>query len=220
MTTQPSTAGHAKTAGTAKYERGKISAPMMAKLNTWAIALSCFIGFAAIFSAIAGFSDGWAFRIPAFSVFFGVNSWGVPTEMMAAFIALAASIFGIVTIKKVTDKETQRETWHKVANLFLGISVIYIINLAGIIFYSLMMLGRPTLQGGLWLSNFLPTLILLGASIGMHFIAKTIYYTKPNLVKTMAIIAICVAGVSVFLTFTESIVVTYIINAVKYGLYR
>ena len=218
MTTQSSSASHAKAA--AKYERGKISAPMIAKLNTWTIALSCFIGFACIFSAIAGFSDSWTFYIPAFSVFFGANVTHVPAEFMASFIALAAAIFGIATLKKVTDKETQRETWHKVANLFLGISVIYLINLAGIVFYSIMMLGKPTLQGGLWLSNFLPTLIMFGAAIGMHFIAKTIYHDKPSLIKTMAIVAICVAGVGVFLTFTESIVVTYIIDMFKHGIRR
>ena len=218
MTTQASSASHAKAA--AKYERGKISAPMMAKLNTWTIAMSCFIGFACIFSAIAGFSDGWVFRIPVFSAFFGSNVGSVPSEFMASFIALAAAIFGIATLKKVTDRETQRESWHRVANLFLGISVIYIINLAGIIFYSIMMIGRPTIQGDLWLSNFLPTLIMLGASVGMHFIAKTIVHTKPSLIKTMAIVAVCVAGVSVFLTFTESIVVTYIIDTLKYGFRR
>jgi len=54
----------------------------------------------------------------------------------------------------------------------------------------------------------------------MHFIAKTIVHTKPSLIKTMAIVAVCVAGVSVFLTFTESIVVTYIIDTLKYGFRR
>ena len=78
----------------------------------------------------------------------------------------------------------------------------------------------PTIQGDLWLSNFLPTLIMLGASVGMHFIAKTIVHVKPALIKTMAIVAVCVAGVSVFLTFTEGIVVTYIIDTFKYSFRR
>lgn len=61
---------------------------------------------------------------------------------------------------------------------------------------------------------------MLGASVGMHFVAKTIVYTKPSLIKTMAIVAVCVAGVSVFLAFTESIIVTYIIDTLKYGFRR
>ena len=195
-----------------KMPKMKMSSSALAKLNAWAIAGATFFGFCAIFVAIAGFTKGkWIFSFPIFTALLGVNATSfISTALLVALFAVAFSIFAIVTINKVTDAETTKNTWACIAKTFLAFAIVYAIDMIGIIIYSLMSIGRKRYdQGPLWLSSFLPTVILFGASVGMHFIAKAIAHGKTSLLRVMSIVSVCIAGVALILVFIQSMVSFY-----------
>ena len=192
-----------------KMPKMKINSSALAKMNAWAIAGATFFGFCAIFVAIAGFTKEWSFSFPVFGLFLGSNA-GISSSLLVALFALLFGIFAIITINKVTDAETTKKTWGCIAKLFLALAVIYAVDMIGIVIYSLMSVGRRAYdQGQLWLSSFLPTVILFGGSIGMHFIAKAIANGKTSLLRIMSIVAVCIAGVAFILVFIQTMVSFY-----------
>ena len=204
----------AETSGTpvvdpVKMPKMKINSSALAKMNAWAIAGATFFGFCAIFVAIAGFTKEWSFAFPVFSFLLGANA-GISTSLLVSLFALLFGIFVIVTINKVTDAETTKKTWGCIAKVFFAFMVVYAVDMIGIIIYSLMSIGRRNYdQGTLWLSSFLPTVILFGGATGMHFIAKAISNGKTSLLRIMSIVAVCIAGVAFILVFIQTMVSFY-----------
>lgn len=182
----------------------------LAVTNAWAMALAMFLGYSAIFSAIAGFTKGkWSFAIPFFGRFMGTNS-AVPTIIMAGLFALAFAIYGIVTLKKVTDAEATKKAWGCIANVFLGFVVVYVLNMIGIVIYSLMSLGRKGFeQGDLWLSSFLPTVICAIGAGAISFMAGRISKGQTSLLRVVSLIAICIASVGFIIVFVQQLVSYY-----------
>ena len=195
-----------------KMPKMKISSSALAKMNAWAIAGATFFGFCAIFVAIAGFTKGkWIFSFPIFTAILGVNATSfVSTALLVALFAVLFGVFAIITINKITDAETTKKTWACIAKTFLAFAVVYAVDMVGIIIYSLMSIGRKHYdQGPLWLSSFLPTVILFGGALGMHFIARAIAHGKTGLLRVMSIVAVCIAGVALILVFIQSMVSFY-----------
>ena len=193
-----------------KAPKMKMPAASLAKMNAWAIAGATFFGYCAIFSAIAGFTKGkWTFALPFFSRFFGSNA-GVPSLILAVLFAVLFAVFALVTINKITDAETTKKTWGCISKTFLAFCVVYVIDMVGIVIYSLLSLGRKYFdQGDLWLSSFLPTVILCAGSLGMFFIAKAIAAGKMSMLRMMSFIAIGIASAAFILVFIQTLVNFY-----------
>ncbi len=182
----------------------------LAITNAWSMALAMFLGYSAIFCAIAGFTKGkWLFSIPFFGRFMGSNS-AVPTIIMAGLFALAFAIYGILTLKKVTDAEATKKAWGCIANVFLGFVAVYALNMVGIIIYSLMSLGRKGFeQGDLWLSSFLPTVICAIGAGTISFIAGRIAKGQTSLLRIVCFIAIAIATIGFIIVFVQQLVSYY-----------
>ena len=190
---------------TIKLERKSLSA-----VNAWAIALSLFLGYSAIFSAIAGFTKKWTFSIPFFGRFMGSNV-AAPTLLLTVLFAVAFGIFGLVTIGKVTDAEAMKKSWSNISKLFLGFVIVYAIDMIGIALYSLMSLGRGKSfdQGELWLNSFLPTLISAIGACAMWFIGKQIAAGKTSILRIVSIAAAGIAIIAFILVFVQLLVKFY-----------
>ena len=187
----------------------KISASLLAKLNAWSIALATFFGYATIFVAIAGFTKKWNFSLPFFTRLLGSNVGMVSTALITAIVTLVLAIFALATMNKLTDKEVVKKSWRNIAIFFLAITAVYAIDIVAIIMSSILMIGVRGVQGQLWLSNFLPTLILAGGSVGMFFIAKAISQGKASLIRAFAIVAVSLAGTALLLVIVQQLVAFY-----------
>lgn len=210
MTTQAASTPEKAVVDPIKMPKMKVSGSTIAKLNSWAIAGAIFFGYATIFAAIAAFTKKWSFGIPFIGVIFGNNTGSVSLMLLTALATVALSVFAIVTIGKITDAEALKKSWHCIANTFLGIAVVYVIDMIGIIMYSLMSIGRKSFdQGDLWLSSFLPCVILCAGAVAMHFIAKSIAAGKTAILRVLSIVAISVAAVALVLVFIAHMVNFY-----------
>jgi len=194
-----------------KIPKMKVSNSVLAKLNAWATAGATFFGWATIFVAIAGFTKKWHFSMPLLSNFLSAANTGeVPSSLIMAIAALACSIFAIVTIGKITDADALKKTWRHIASVFLALTLIYVLDMVAIILYSLMSLGRKSFsQGQLWLSSFLPTLILCVGSTAMYFVARAIVAGKTSLLRLLSIIAVAIASIAFVLVFIQQMVSFY-----------
>ena len=190
---------------TIKLERKSLSAA-----NAWAIALSLFFGYSAIFSAIAGFTKKWIFSIPFFGRFMGTNV-AVPTLFLTVLFAVTFGIFGLVTLGKVTDAEATKKSWNNISKLFLGFVFVYVIDMVAIAIYSLISIGRGKSfdQGALWLNSFLPTLISTVGAGAIWLIGKQIAAGKTAVLRVVSIVAAGVAVVAFILVFVQMLVKFY-----------
>ena len=195
-----------------KMPKLKIDKHKFAFVNAWSIALAIFLGWSAIFAAIAGFTKEWAFGIPFFGRFMGTNA-GAPTILLTALFALAFGIFGFVTLKKVTDAEATKKAWDCISKVFLGFVFVYAIDMIAIVIYSLMSLGRSKDlsfdQGTLWLNSFLPTVICCVGAAAIWFMGKQIAEGKTSVLRIASIIAGCIAVVAFILVFIQLLVSYY-----------
>jgi len=196
-----------------KMPKIKINKQKIAQLNAWSIALAVFLGWSAIFAAIAGFTRGdWSFSIPFFGRFMGSNA-GVPTILLTALFALIFGIIGIVTLKKVTDVEATRAAWGCISKVFFAFMFIYIVDMIGVVLYSLMSLGRADDltfdQGTLWLCSFLPTVICFIGAAAIWFIGKQISEGKTTFLRIASLVAIGIASVAFVLVFIQQLVSYY-----------
>ncbi len=189
----------------------KMDKHKLATVNAWTIALAMFLGYCAIFAAIAGFTKKWDFSIPFFGRFMGSNA-GAPRELLTGLFALVFAIFGFVTLKKVTDAEATKKAWGCISKVFLGFMLVYAVNMVGIVIYSLMSLGREKYafdQGQLWLDSFLSTVICcIGAGV-VWFIGKQISEGKTSVLRIASFIAAGVAVVGFIIVFIQLLVSFY-----------
>ena len=193
-----------------KMPKINIEKKELATLNAFAIALSMFLGYCAIFAAIAGFTNKWVFLVPFFGRFMGTNV-SVPTALLAALFAVLFAIFGFVTLGKVTDAEATKKSWKLVSKVFLGFIVVYAVDMVGIIIYSLMSIGRGRSfdQGAFWLSSFLSTVICcIGAGV-MWFMGKQIAAGKNSLLRVASLAAAGLATVGFIIVFIQQLVSFY-----------
>lgn len=192
-----------------KMPKLKIDKHKFATINAWAIALAIFLGWSAIFAAIAGFTKKWVFSIPFFGLFMGSNAH-TPTILLTALFALAFGIFGFITLKKVTDAEATKKAWNCISKVFLGFIFVYTINMIGIVIYSLMSLGREHFdQGSLWLNGFLSTLICAIGATAVWFIGEQIAEGKTSVLRIASMLAGCLAVVGFIIVFIQLLVSFY-----------
>lgn len=183
----------------------------IATANAWAIALSMFLGYSAIFNAIAGFTKGkWTFAIPFFSKFMGTNV-AAPTSLLTGLFAVALAVFSLVTLKKVTDAEATKKAWGCISKVFLGFVCVYVIDMIGIAIYSLMSLGRGKSfdQGALWLCSFLPTVICAIGAGAIWLVGKQIAEGKMSVIRIVSIAGIALASVGLVIVFIQQLVSYY-----------
>ena len=196
-----------------KMPKLKMDKHKIATLNAWSIALAIFLGWSAIFAAIAGFTKGdWNFSIPFFGKLMGSNT-EVPLIITTALFALVFGIFGFLTLKKVTDAEATKKAWGCISKVFLAFVFVYVVNMIGIVLYSLMSLGRTEDynfdQGVLWLSSFLPTVICCVGAAAIVYMGKMISAGKTNVLRIASMIAGGIAVVAFILVFIQQLVSFY-----------
>ncbi len=211
MTTTSSTSSTAKPlVDSAKMPKIKLSNEKLAHINAFACVTAIFFGIAAIFSAIAGFTDGeWSFNVPFVGVLFN-NISEVSGLVVTAVLVLCAGIAAIMTVHKLTDAAAVKKAWGKVACVMTAVGGYFCVQIVGTIIYSLMSLGAKSVdQGDLWLSNFLPQLILLADAAIIFFIAKQINAGKTEMLRIANYLALGIAIVAFLLVFIQSMVGLY-----------
>jgi MFS family permease len=192
----------------------KLTAPqgLLATLNAFSITLAAFFGINSIFGAIAHFTksakEPWSFGVPVIGNF---SIAGVPTLFLAAFISVVFGLIGILTLKKITDAEVLKKSYAKVSAFFAIVSVILTSIAVGTIIYALLALGEKSGvdQGDLWLSGFLPALILAVASVVATIIAKQVAAGKTAILRIFSLIALGVAVLGFILVVISTLVNFY-----------
>ena len=165
----------------------------------------------AIFAAIAGFTDGeWSFNIPLLGVLFA-NTGVVPTMFIATLLAVAFSIIGVLSINKITDANALKKSWQCVAKVFCALGIIYAVSMLAVALYSLMGAGKKSglSHEDLWLSCFLPNLIMALTAGGMFFLARAIANGKTALLRILGIVSVIVAGIGLVLVVIQTLVNFY-----------
>ena len=191
----------------------KIPSSSLAKLNAWAIALATFFGYATIFSCIAKFTNSWHFELPAITALFGSNIKDVvePT-LITSLASLIFAFFGIITLGKITDANALKKAWGCIAKVFLAIVIIYLIDMLAIAIYSLMSLGRTEQsldQGQLWLSHFLPTVILCIGALCIFAMARHISQGKTALLRILSVVTVIIASSALIIVFVQQMIMFY-----------
>jgi hypothetical protein len=187
----------------------KIDGKKIAYFNAFALSFATFFGIALIFNAIAGFTKGkWSFGIPFSGIFLSWDISYVPNIVILAFIALAMSIFGLVTVNKITDADALKKAWCANAKVFMVLTTGYVVAAIATCVYSLMYIkdGAGPTQKALWLNGFIPTLVMGGVSFGIAAISKAIAGGKTALVRVMSYIALTVASIAFILMFVQQLV--------------
>ncbi len=195
----------------AKMPKMKLSSEKLANINAFASAFAIFFGIAAIFSAIAGFTKGkWSVGVPFIGIFFS-NASLVSNLVLTAIFALCAGIIAIMTVHKLTDAESVKKAYGKVACVTLGIAAFFAIEMVATAIYSLMTIGanKTVNQGTLWLSNFLPQLIMCANAVLVCFLAKQIAAGKTEMLRLVNYLALGIAILAFLLVFIQSMVNLY-----------
>jgi hypothetical protein len=183
---------------------------LLATINAFSIAFATFFSVNSIFGAIANFTKGeWTFSIPVIGQFSVVKDSS--TLFMTAFIAVVFALVGLLTLKKITDAEILKKAYTKISSFFAIISVILTSIAAGTIIYALLALGEKSGvdQGDLWLSGFLPALILAATSVAVTVLTAKIASGKTALLRVLSLIALCVAAVGFILVVISTLVNFY-----------
>ena len=200
-----------------KAKKFKIDGKKAAYWNAFAISFSVFFGVALIFSAIASIITSqtkgeWYFDVP----FLGLaTSWdvayGLPATVIVSAIGLALGIFAVVSVNKITDAEALKKAWKCNAKIFGTLTGLYALSLCLICVYSLMNIkkGAGEFQKDLWLSGFLPTLIMGGVSAFIFAMSVSIAKGKTALVRVMSFIAVSVAALAFTMIFIERMIVIH-----------
>ncbi|MDR2336799.1 MAG: hypothetical protein LBE03_01705 [Candidatus Nomurabacteria bacterium] len=181
----------------------------LATLNAFSIAFSVFFGAISIFGAIADFAEKWSFGIPVIGSF---NITGiVPTVFITAFMAVVFGVIGLLTVRKITDAEALKASYGKAAGFFTILSIIFTSIVVATIFYALFALGKKSgvVQKDLWLSGFLPALLVAITSITSTIFTKQVAAGKTALLRIFSFVALGVAGIGFILVIISTLVGFY-----------
>ena len=195
-----------------KMPKLQIPSSNMAVVNAVATSFALFFGFATIFAAISDFTKSkWTFNLPSIARLFGSNTGPVSQTLIIALISLAASIVALITISKITDASSLKKAWSCIAKIFLGVGILYVVNMVAILIYSLLSLGREIsgLQGELWGSNFVSCLIMGAASFAMFYFSNQIAAGKTAVLRIFSFVAIGIASVATALVLIQHLVTFY-----------
>ncbi len=204
-----------------KMPKLKTNAKTLAHMNTWAIALSTFVGFFGIFLAISLFTKNkWTFS-PAITTIipFGAGSAALASAVAFIFFlvlaALGAGIYGIITIGKITDADALKKAWKNVFHLLVVFIGVYSIYLIALILSSLVMIGKSDKIGFkdtqkiIWLYHFLPSVLMGLGATALAFLARSIAKGKTANARIACFIGIGLSGVAFILTFIALMVYIY-----------
>ncbi|MBQ8157156.1 hypothetical protein IJ102_02085 [Candidatus Saccharibacteria bacterium] len=196
-----------------KMPKLKIDNKKLAGINAFTTAFATFFGFTAIMAAISSFTKGdWSFNVPFVGTFLGSNLGQVSTVLVVALLALVCAIIGLMTVRKITNLEAMKKSWHCVSKVFLVFAAIFCVNLIGVMLYSLLSLGRKSTevsQATLWGSNFVANLILMAASCAMYFVSTKIAHGETKYLSVLRFVAIAVAVVAVVIVVVSLLVGFY-----------
>ena len=192
-----------------KIPKMKIAGDKVAGINAFAISFAVFFGAMTIFSAIAGFTKGdWSFGIPFMGAAFA--NVGLASTLITGLLAVVFAVIGLVTIGKITDRESLTKSWNAISKVFFVLTCIYVMSMVGIALYSLFALGKKGLDhGDLWLSSFLPNFITAVVAGVMAYMSKMIAGGKTAVLRALSIVAIGVASIGLVLVIVQTLVGFY-----------
>lgn len=198
-----------------KMPKVKYSSKVMAHINAFSIAFAIFLGLAAIFAAIAGFTKNakmpWSFGVPFIGTFLGNNLYGGSALFVDAVFVLVFGVLSLMTLRKVTSIDDMKSAWRKIVVIFGVITAIFAVELVATAIYSLLGAGEKSgvAQGQLWLSSFLPIFILGLISAGVMYLAIQIANGKTQVLRVASYVAIAVAAIAFVLVLISTLVGFY-----------
>lgn len=199
-----------------KAKNIKIDGKKVAYFNTFALSFATFFGVALIFNAIGSLISTqtkgyWHFGIPFAGLFTGWDLSAVPTVIILALMTLVCGIAGLVTVNKITDADALKKAWCCNAKVFFGLTALYVLAMVATCLYSLCSIkkGAGSMQKNLWLSGFIPTLVMGGVSFFIAFMSKSIAAGKTALVRVMSYIALSIASLAFVMVFIDHFVEYY-----------
>lgn len=189
----------------------ELSSDKATALNAFALSFAAFFGFMTIFAAIAGFTEGsWVFNVPLIGYALA-NVGFASVAFISALISVAFGIIGILTLKKITDRNSIVKPWNAVSKVFLTLTIIYGVSMLALAIYALMGVGKTSgvSQKGIWLFNFLPNFITGLGAFAIYFLAKQIAAGKTALLRIFSLISLIAAGLGFILIMIQTLVGFY-----------
>jgi MFS family permease len=186
----------------------KASQGFLTALNGVSLGLAAVFSIVSIFGAIAAFTDGkWVFGIPVIGTF---NISGAPTLFVAAIAAVVFALVSYITVRKITDAEKLKSVYSAWATVFAVVSVVLVSAVIAVIFYALFVIGDKSVQQkDLWLSGFLPSLIVAGVSVAITFLYKAVASGKTAVLSIINLVVTCAAVLGLLLTIISIFVSHY-----------
>ena len=193
----------------------KLSQESVTSVNGAALAIASLFSVISMFAAIASFTKGeWIFRIPLMGT---LSVTGADTLFVTSVVALVFSVISLISVRKITDAEQLKKTYSTWANVYSVLSVVFVSAVIATILYALFTIGSKSVeQKDLWLSGFLPALIIAGVSVGMTFVFKTVAKGKTTMLSMINFIIVGIATLGLLLT-TISIFVNHYGNKSSRG---
>lgn len=196
-----------------KMPKMKVDGSKIAYVNAFATAGAIFFGVAAIFNAIAGFTKGkWIFEIP-FDNILGSFSNSMYSYFFMGILTFVLGLVSFLTVGKITDAGAITKAWKFIFKVNLVLLVLFAIDMISMILTSLIGIGKTSSvyqsQGTLWLSGFLPTVIMALVAGVIAFVAKSIASGKTQLLRIMTLVALGVGSVAMIMVFISQIVGMY-----------
>ncbi|MDR0397979.1 MAG: hypothetical protein LBH36_02235 [Candidatus Nomurabacteria bacterium] len=191
----------------------KINAPqasqgLITTLNGVSLAFAALFSVVSVFAAIATFTDGeWSFDIPIISSF---NISGASTLFVTALASLVFALVSFFTVRKITDAEKLKSVYATWSVVYAIISVIFVSAVVATVFYALFVVGDKSVsQKGLWLSGFLPSLIVAATSVAITLLYKAVAGGKLAILSIINLVVMCVAVLGLLLTIISIFVQYY-----------
>lgn len=194
-----------------KMPKMKVDGSKIAYVNAFATAGAIFFGVAAIFNAIAGFTKGkWIFGIP-FDGILGSFSNSMYSYFFMGILTFVLGLVSFLTVSKITDAGAITKAWKCIFKVNLVLLALFAIDMISMILTSLIGLGEKSgvVQKDLWLSGFLPTVIMALVAGVIAFVAKSIASGKTQLLRIMTLVALGVGSVAMIMVFISQIVGMY-----------
>jgi MFS family permease len=182
-----------------KINAPKASQGFITAFNGVSLAIASLFSVISVFAAIASFTNGkWSFGIPVVGQF---NITGAPTLLVAAVAALAFALVSFLTVRKITDAEKLKSVYSAWATVYAVLSIILVSAAIAVVFYGLFTVGDKSVsQKNLWLSGFLPGLVVAGASVAITFMYKAVAGGKTAILSMINLVVVCAAALGLLLT--------------------
>ncbi|MDR0591153.1 MAG: hypothetical protein LBG75_01155 [Candidatus Nomurabacteria bacterium] len=184
----------------------KLPQPFIVALNTVSLSLAGVLSVFSVLTAAANFTKGeWLFTSPYFN---GLTN--IPLTLVLSVAAVLFAVIATITLKKITDADILKKAYSIVAVVAITATVIALSAALSAVLLSLLTVGvEGNDQGAIWLSGFLPAMIVAVITTGLALLAKAVACGKISILPVVTYAVLGIASFSLLLWIISDLVYLY-----------